>query len=103
MAEPARMQAAPAAEPAVVGDWGPVPHAGVYGALLLVSMGLLTLEVSFTRLFSYSVWYHLAYLTISVALLGFAASGALLYAAGAALLLRAQRRAGRLAGADPPP
>ena len=83
MAEPARMQAAPAAEPAVVGDWGPVPHAGVYGALLLVSMGLLTLEVSFTRLFSYSVWYQLAYLTISVALLGFAASGAVVAAAPA--------------------
>jgi len=32
-----------------------------------------------------------------------AALAALLYAAGAALLLRAQRRAGRLAGADPPP
>jgi len=81
VAEPARMQAAPAAEPALVGDWGPVPHAGVYGALLLVSMGLLTLEVSFTRLFSYSVWYHLAYLTISVALLGFAASGSVVAAA----------------------
>ena len=60
-----------------VGGWGPAPHAGVYAALLLVSTGLLTLEVAFTRLFSLTVWYHLAYLTISVALLGFGAGGAI--------------------------
>ena len=47
----------------LVGGWGPAPHAGVYAALLLVSTGLLTLEVAFTRLFSLTVWYHFAYLT----------------------------------------
>jgi spermidine synthase len=64
----------------------------VYGALALVSMGLLTLEVSFTRLFSYSVWYHLAYLTISVALLGFATSGAVVAAAPALFRRNGERR-----------
>jgi hypothetical protein len=60
-----------------VEGWGERPHWGVYAVLFLVSMGLLTLELSLTRLFSYTVWYHFAYLTISVALLGFGASGAI--------------------------
>ncbi len=63
-----------------VEGWRERPHAGIYTMLLLVSMGLLTLEISLTRLFSYTVWYHLAYLTISVALLGFGASGAIVAA-----------------------
>ena len=54
----------------VVEGWQDRPHWGVYALLFLVSMGLLTLEISLTRLFSYTVWYHFAYLTISVALLG---------------------------------
>jgi hypothetical protein len=61
-----------------VDGWGPEPHRGVNAALLLVSTGLLTLEISLTRFFSFTVWYHLAYLTISVALLGFGSSGAII-------------------------
>jgi hypothetical protein len=64
----------------VVNGWGEQPHAGVNASLLLVSMGLLTQEPSLTRLFSYTVWYHPAYLTASVALLGFGASGAVVAA-----------------------
>jgi spermidine synthase len=60
-----------------VGGWGASPHPGLYAALLLVSMGLLTLEISLTRLFSFTIWYHFAYLTISMGLLGFGASGAI--------------------------
>jgi hypothetical protein len=41
-------------------------------------MGVLMLEILLTRIFSFTVWYHLAYLTISTALLGFAAAGTLL-------------------------
>src|SRR5439155_20646306 len=52
-----------------VRGWGPRPDRGVYAALFLVSAGLLTLEVSLTRFFSFTVWYHLAYLTIILALL----------------------------------
>ncbi len=59
-----------------VGGWGRTPHWGVYASVFLASMALLTLEVSLTRFFSFTVWYHLAYLTISVAILGFGASGA---------------------------
>ena len=64
----------------VVAGWGPMPHRGVYATLLLASMALLMLEVSLTRFFSFTVWYHLAYLTISMALLGFGSSGAIVAA-----------------------
>jgi hypothetical protein len=43
-------------------------------------MGVLLLEISLTRIFSYTIWYHFAYVTISLALLGFGASGAFLAA-----------------------
>ena len=64
----------------VVEGWGAAPHVGIYAALFLVSAGLLTLEISLTRFFSYTVWYHLAYLTISMALLGFGSSGSIVAA-----------------------
>lgn len=60
-----------------VQGWGDEPHWGVQAALLLASAALLVLEVSLTRFFSFTIWYHFAYLTISVALLGFGSSGAL--------------------------
>jgi hypothetical protein len=63
-----------------VGGWGEKPHWGVYASLLLTSVALLTLEVSLTRFFSHTIWYHFAYLTISVALLGFGSSGAIVAA-----------------------
>ncbi len=64
----------------IVAGWGASPHWGIYATLLLTSTALLTLEVSLTRLFSFTIWYHFAYLTISVALLGFGASGAVVAA-----------------------
>jgi hypothetical protein len=50
-------------------------------------------EILLTRIFSLTIWYHLAYLTISTALLGFAAAGSIL-ASRPRLLARG---AGRLA------
>jgi hypothetical protein len=41
---------------------------------------VLILEIGLTRIFSYTIWYHFAYLTISVALLGFGAAGSVLAA-----------------------
>jgi hypothetical protein len=63
-----------------VTGWDGAPSWGVRAALLLTSAALLTLEVSWTRFFSYTIWYHFAYLTISVALLGFGSSGAVVAA-----------------------
>ena len=64
----------------VVKGWGTKPNWGIYAGIFLISSALLTLEVTLTRLFSYTVWYHFAYLTISVALLGFGSSGAIVSA-----------------------
>ncbi len=60
--------------------WGTKPTWGVYATLFLASCALLTLEISLTRFFSFTIWYHFAYLTISVALLGFGSSGAIIAA-----------------------
>ncbi|HQE84532.1 MAG TPA: hypothetical protein PLM14_16145 [Candidatus Hydrogenedentes bacterium] len=43
-----------------------------------VSCAGLLMEVCLTRIFSYTIWYHFAFLVISMALLGFGASGSLL-------------------------
>ena len=48
--------------------------------IFCVAMAVLCLEVILTRVFSFSIWYHFAYLTISMALLGFGSSGAILAA-----------------------
>src|SRR5271167_4206701 len=50
----------------------------IYGGVFLVSAGVLVLQIALTRLFSFTIWYHFAYVTISVALLGYGASGAFL-------------------------
>jgi hypothetical protein len=47
-------------------------------ALLCISASSLAYELILMRLFSIVQWYHLAYMVISIALLGFAASGTLL-------------------------
>ena len=47
--------------------------------VLLVSMGALALEIILTRVFSVTMWYHFAFLAISLALMGSAAAGVLLY------------------------
>jgi hypothetical protein len=56
------------------------PRRPIYAAILLCSVGVLMQEILLTRIFSFTIWYHLAYLTISTALLGFGAAGSLLAA-----------------------
>ncbi len=53
-----------------------------YIAIALVSAAVLMQEIVLTRIFSFSIWYHLAYLTISTALLGFGAAGSMLSGIG---------------------
>ncbi|MFW6147444.1 MAG: hypothetical protein ACOC6B_03525 [Thermodesulfobacteriota bacterium] len=47
-------------------------------ALLCISASSLAYELTLMRLFSIVQWYHLAYMVISIALLGFASSGTVL-------------------------
>src|SRR5213080_923186 len=51
-------------------------------AVALLSAGALAYEVLLTRLFSIVQWHHYAYMVISIALLGYGASGALLAVVG---------------------
>src|SRR5881409_2409319 len=48
--------------------------------LLLVSASVLSYQVILVRAFSIGQWHHFAYMVISIALLGFGASGTLLAA-----------------------
>jgi len=43
--------------------------------ILLCSLASLAYEVTLTRLFSIALWYHFAFMIISIAMLGLAASG----------------------------
>ena len=47
----------------------------LYAGIFLVSAGTLLFEITLTRLFSITQWYHFAFISVSVALLGFGASG----------------------------
>jgi len=47
-------------------------------AVFLVSLGVLVIEISLTRLLSFSLWYHFTYAVIALVLLGYGASGAFL-------------------------
>ncbi len=47
--------------------------------IFLVSMSALTMEVVLTRIFSVTMWYHFAFLAISLALMGSAVAGVVLY------------------------
>ena len=51
------------------------PSAGLYVCVLLVSAATLLFEIALTRIFAVTQGYHFAFLAISLALLGFGASG----------------------------
>lgn len=53
-------------------------HDPPLAALALVSAGALSYEILLTRLFSIIQWHHFAYMTISLAMLGYGVSGTLL-------------------------
>jgi len=46
-----------------------------YAGIFLVSAAMLSLEITLTRLFAVTQWYHFAFISVSVALLGLGASG----------------------------
>ena len=54
------------------------PESGIPALVFLTSMATLAFEVLLTRVFSITIWYHFAFMVISIAMLGFAASGTVL-------------------------
>lgn len=51
---------------------------GVYLGIFFISVATLLLEISLTRIFSVSQWYHFAFMVMSIAFLGYGASGTFL-------------------------
>ena len=47
----------------------------LYAGIFLIALSGLVLEVSITRIFSAAIWYHFAFVAVSVALVGLGASG----------------------------
>jgi len=50
-----------------------------YVGLFLLSAAALAFQVTLTRVFSVAQWYHFAFMSVSIALLGLGASGSFLY------------------------
>lgn len=50
----------------------------LFRGVFLVALATLLFEISLTRVLSYTIWYHFAYVAIATALLGYGASGTLL-------------------------
>jgi hypothetical protein len=66
-----------AASTASAHSGGRQPAVGTYVGLALVTLSTLMLEIALTRIFSVTMWYHFAFVAISVALFGMTA-GALI-------------------------
>src|SRR4030065_1918848 len=47
-------------------------------AIFLLSFSALSYEIALTRIFSISLWYHFAFMVISIAMMGIGASGTVL-------------------------
>jgi hypothetical protein len=52
-----------------------------YAALSLVALGTLVLEILLTRIFSVTMWYHLAFIAVSVAMFGMTLGAVIVYLA----------------------
>jgi len=81
-----------------------IPARNLYWGIFLTSAAVIILEISLTRIFSYTIWYHFTYVTISLAMLGFGASGAVLSASQklAGLELRLAGRSSLIAAISVP-
>ena len=53
---------------------------GLYVCVFGISLAVLVLQIALNRIFSFTTWYHFAYVSVSLALLGFGASGSFLAA-----------------------
>ena len=46
------------------------PSAGIYSGLFLITLATLMFEILLTRIFSVTMWYHFAFMAISIAMFG---------------------------------
>src|SRR3954462_14436410 len=66
----------------------PSSDRGVIAGIFAVSSALLMTELALTRIFSVTMYYHFAFLAISIALFGLSASGVYVFVARRWLLTR---------------
>src|SRR5579864_885497 len=71
--------AAIAPTPAITSNQAAIPEKTLLAGLALTSFAALLLELALTRLFSVVLFYHFAFLAISIALLGLGAGGVFAY------------------------
>src|SRR5689334_24976685 len=64
---------------AIAASSAAIPEKTLLAALALTSFSALLLELALTRLFSVVLFYHFAFLSISIALLGLGAGGVFAY------------------------
>ncbi len=55
-----------------------IRYPGIFFVIFLCSSSSLAYEIALTRIFSISLWYHFAFMIISIAMLGIGASGTVL-------------------------
>src|SRR5499427_2866572 len=55
------------------------PKRGVYAGLFFVTLATLMHEILLTRIFSVTMWYHYAFLAISIALFGMTVGALVVY------------------------
>ena len=65
--------------PSIAADKSAIPERTLLSGLALTSFAALLLELALTRLFSVVLFYHFAFLAISIALLGLGAGGVFAY------------------------
>ncbi len=58
---------------------GQVAGFGSYAGLFLIALATLTFEVLLTRIFSVTMWYHFAFVAVSLAMFGMTAGALLVY------------------------
>src|SRR5215813_2816510 len=51
----------------------------VYGGLFLVTLATIMYEIALTRIFSVTMWYHFAFVAISVAMFGMTVGALIVY------------------------
>ncbi|CEG55733.1 spermine/spermidine synthase domain-containing protein [Legionella fallonii] len=51
----------------------------IYSAIFLISLSILMVEITLTKIFSVTLWYHFSYFTVSLALFGVGFGGLLVY------------------------
>jgi predicted membrane-bound spermidine synthase len=57
----------------------PAARPGIYLGLFLVTLATLAYQILLTRIFSVTIWYHFAFLAISIAMLGMTIGAVLVY------------------------